>query len=395
MFNKTNFQSVFNKSLRYFDSLYKQLFESTEDPVGYMPKTLIKKLRNSYNLDLDKCKFTYRIIFNAYCLACKNDHVAIFKFTLILMEIIGFDLGELIKLNNLDVKLKIVDTDLNKSLPILSELFEVLATLNMNAQSKIEDVTASDLFSNLLSLILNMQNDSDNFVYTCKIVKSIITMDPLIVESLISEVLMFIVFNTTNATCEKHREDLLISTMEVFAKLHRIQNLISKMIPMLKLKLSGKCTSLTENTKSKIKMDGLVARDLISIDIEANNIFTKRVLSYFTNCVTSLASWQVINLFKTFLFHLNDYFDANLHDGSNQVNLLYMELLGIIVCQFLSSVRMAEHIVSNLVLNKFMAGMDELQAILGKFGSSLLLMEHVRTRRFIEIIIQNQADSIE
>lgn len=49
-----------------------------------------------------------------------------------------------------------------------------------------------------------------------------------------------------------------------------------------------------------------------------------------------------------------------------------------LMCQYLSSVRMAEHTVSTLVVDKFVSGMEELRDILGKFGSSLLLMEHVR-----------------
>lgn len=56
---------------------------------------------------------------------------------------------------------------------------------------------------------------------------------------------------------------------------------------------------------------------------------------------------------------------------------MYVEILSMFICQFLSSVRMAEHSVSNTVINKFVMGMEELKGVLSKFGSSLVSMQHV------------------
>lgn len=45
---------------------------------------------------------------------------------------------------------------------------------------------------------------------------------------------------------------------------------------------------------------------------------------------------------------------------------------------FLSSVRIAEHTVTTTVVEKFVKGMEEMKAILGNLGTSLLSKKHVR-----------------
>lgn len=47
------------------------------------------------------------------------------------------------------------------------------------------------------------------------------------------------------------------------------------------------------------------------------------------------------------------------------------------MCQFLCSVRIAEHTVPTVMVEKFVKSMEELKEVLSRFGSALVKMEHV------------------
>ncbi|GJQ79406.1 hypothetical protein Trydic_g16265 [Trypoxylus dichotomus] len=117
-------------------------------------------------------------------------------------------------------------------------------------------------------------------------------------------------------------------------------------------------------------------------------MFPQEVISCFSDCVTHIASWQVINLFKTFLHHLKLSVDDDLQNIiDDEYKLVYVEAIGMFLCEFLSSVRIAEHVISDVAVNKFVQIMDELKVILGKFGNILITMEHnhVLMRTFLNI----------
>lgn len=63
-----------------------------------------------------------------------------------------------------------------------------------------------------------------------------------------------------------------------------------------------------------------------------------------------------------------------------------METISTLLCQFLSSVRISEHTVPTLVVEKFIKCMEELRIILGQFGTALVNMEHV-TIHFCYLIL--------
>lgn len=62
---------------------------------------------------------------------------------------------------------------------------------------------------------------------------------------------------------------------------------------------------------------------------------------------------------------------------SDTKKTLFIEIVCTFMCQFLSSVRIVEHIVPEVTVNKFVANMNELKEILGTFGTSMIDMEHV------------------
>lgn len=228
---------------------------------------------------------------------------------------IGFDLSGTITVNKTD-KIRFAEVELDKSLAILSMLFEVLSMENFNTEITLADVSASTLFQNLLYYILNL-NCSTN--YPINIVEHIIILNPLIIETLINDLLIFIMFNN-NEESRIILEQLFVNVMEVFAKLHRIQNIISKMIPLLKLRLSKGTKQLQDNIY-KVAFSGDI-KEVSSLQKDnwnASTILPEKVLNYFTKCITSLASWQVMNLFMTFLFHFKDYVDNNVKQNGISV----------------------------------------------------------------------------
>ncbi|RZC42407.1 uncharacterized protein BDFB_000322, partial [Asbolus verrucosus] len=114
----------------------------------------------------------------------------------------------------------------------------------------------------------------------------------------------------------------------------------------------------------------------INSEYNVDDILPKTVLKYFTNCIINLASWQVINLFKTLLYHLSKSVEELPELKGENGKLVYIEILSTLTCWVLLSVRMAEHTVATSTVEKFVGGLEELRTILGKFGVALLHKEH-------------------
>lgn len=129
--------------------------------------------------------------------------------------------------------------------------------------------------------------------------------------------------------------------------------MISKMIPIIK---------------------DLIISQNYKIDLILPNLFLQK----FEKSLIPMASWQIINILKTFLFHLEavltiDYINNKIDSGQ----VLYVEYIITLLCTLLSCVRMAEHTVSDIVVDKFTKIMEDIKVILEKLGALLLKMEHV------------------
>lgn len=61
----------------------------------------------------------------------------------------------------------------------------------------------------------------------------------------------------------------------------------------------------------------------------------------------------------------------------DQNQILYVQIVSDLTCQFMSAVRVAEHTTTEITVNKFLKDMEDLKGILAKFGTALLNMEHV------------------
>ncbi|KAL3284734.1 hypothetical protein HHI36_018879 [Cryptolaemus montrouzieri] len=97
-----------------------------------------------------------------------------------------------------------------------------------------------------------------------------------------------------------------------------------------------------------------------------------------SECVVQMASWQVMNLFKTFIFHLESAvgnFGGSYEESQNN----FIELLCKLSSWLLRSIRMAENTVTTMVTQNFNDGMKQLKDILNKLGEALLKQEHNQT----------------
>lgn len=327
-----------------------------------------------------------RIFFHSTCSEYANNPLFIYKLSVILFRVIGFHLSKYFDLH-ISEKLS-ASKSLNKSLTIAVVIFEVLSTYKIELDQKIKDVTFSEFIRTLVLTVINLTKAPNEL--SLKIIYYCIDIDPLVIDSVISEVLQYLLLKKND--CKVEYIQLLTMIFKVFVKLHRIQNLVSKMFPVLRQQLlNAEKTTAADS----INFDGDIPSVNVTYEYNIENIFPQEILSCFNDCVTHLASWQVMNLFKTFLYHLTLSVDdiqdiiqgtylsmsiSNLCKPFNFVDehkLVYIEAIGIFLCQFLSSVRIAEHTIPDLVVNKFVKTMDELKVILSKFGNILITMEHV------------------
>ncbi|CAH0548102.1 unnamed protein product [Brassicogethes aeneus] len=65
-----------------------------------------------------------------------------------------------------------------------------------------------------------------------------------------------------------------------------------------------------------------------------------------------------------------------LTNANKQSYVTYMEILSSLTCSVLSSVRMAEHTITQTVVEKFVKSMEEMKTVLKHFGKALLSREH-------------------
>lgn len=213
----------------------------------------------------------------------------------ILIETIGFNVNEHFNLVQIKSSSGLY---LDRSLGVLLQLFEVLTTIKTETTTPIQEIPFIEFIRNLLKSVIALTKFPNENCY--QIFLRAIQIDPLIIEPMITEILIYIMLND-NSKNAKQYETLMIKIFEVFSKLHRIQNLISKMIPTLK---SGFENRQLGDGIYKFRGEN---NDFIlnKTDYNASNMLPESVLNYFTNCVTTLASWQVMNLFKTLLHHLD------------------------------------------------------------------------------------------
>ncbi|CAH0548101.1 unnamed protein product [Brassicogethes aeneus] len=370
---------IFYRNFKNFEGFINKFFDQEATTEKYpVPKAVFKYISNAYENNLIESKALYRLLFDAFCAAYDKFDV-VYKCFILLNVIIGYDVKELYGLKKVS-KLSLPSTTITKSNEIFLELLSVLCKHSDSNDFKVNEVTITDLLQKMLVTFMGLTNANSN-IY--QIFLRVITFNPLIIESIIKPIIVFSML----AENSNHKNDyiqFLTAVFEVFSKLHRTQNFIAKLVPTIKAALEGE-----QFVKSEINFAGtLDVSKNQDVDFKIENILPQEVLEYFKQCVANLASWQVMNLFKTLLFHLNAAVEELQNNNTQEQSYVtYMEILSSLTCSVLSSVRMAEHTITQTVVEKFVKSMEEMKTVLKHFGKALLSREHnqILVRAFLNI----------
>ncbi|KAF2892291.1 hypothetical protein ILUMI_13873, partial [Ignelater luminosus] len=382
--NKAVFQEIakivekclFHRNYKHFSGAFKLLMDEVED-TKEIPPQLHKLLCeiNGFWIDYKgNLYYVYKLIFHSYCASYNNDFQIIYKFFIVLLQIAGFDMANYYKLDKLK-EYESKRAKLNQSVMILKELLNVLINNTVDINAELKEITFSDLIRNLTLLILSLTKQPNENIY--EYLNCLIILDPLAVEKILDNILAYIMVSNKKNMKAQYKK-FFTSLFEVFVKLHRIPTIISRILAITKVALEGKY----EFNKSNINLSIQYEEEELTInDPVVQDMIPNDVLNYFTQCITTLPKWQVINIFLTFRYHLEHAVATDLSRDFPRPALYAweignIEIICILLSQFLCSVRVAEHTVPTLMVEKFVKIMEELKVVLSNFGSSLVKLEH-------------------
>lgn len=297
---------MFFRNVKTFEEYYKRIFDKDESESALdktdSPGILFKNLKQfSSSLGQEQLQFLFKITFQAYCNCYKNHFDLIYKYFVIIMSISGFEVFDYFKLVSVS---NIVNTECNiqTSLLILAEVLAVLTKNEVVLNANINDVSFSDCLQSLCTSIFNTFPLPNPTVY--KLLKSCLAINPLVAEKIIDN-LLFYTMITGNSQHQEDYESFLVVIVEIFSKLHRIQNFTSKLLRVMKMASEKSAPEVVAGIVFSGSCEDVPKRKMI---YNVNKVLPSRVLRSFTNCVVALASWQTINVFTTLLFHLSDAF---------------------------------------------------------------------------------------
>ncbi|CAG9856436.1 unnamed protein product [Phyllotreta striolata] len=335
---------LFHNNRKNFENFVNEIFKPTG--VEYSGFNIIlEHLKTTIESNKKSSENQFKLLFHACLVSYGNDPLLTYKFFLILLHIIGFRY-EIIPLTNNLISNNQKETKI--SYKILLDLLDVLEETKLETNCKINEVNITELLKTILteSIIPNKPSKTNY-----QIIEKTIQLDPAITQTLTEQILNYSLLVDNSNHIEQY-EGLILTIFELFSKLHRTENLISKIVITL--------NNFFDNENNT---------DYLAVE----NVFTKNILVSFTKNIQTLASWQVINVFKTFLYALNKQLEK---ETTEDVYCLHMELLSELICTFLSSIRVAEHTVASNVVEKTKKCLQELQDILKTFGKSLLNKTH-------------------
>ncbi|XP_023026512.2 uncharacterized protein [Leptinotarsa decemlineata] len=363
---------IFYNNRRMFANFMDQFFTGADYEDLTVPKTLFLNLLEVYKLDEGVAKVYVKLMSHAFSVAY-DDFELFHKFFIVMLYIQGFELSPELtahsgKILEIPDEVRVQKISLDNTL----ELLRVLSETKTNLGCKFKDITFSDLLKNILTDYVFLKKPSST---KYKVVTEVIKIDPLIVQSLTDQIIVYSMMADNRKYLEAY-EELVVSVFDIYSKLHRVENLVSKMVGTLKQTINVHSGSGKENVNM-----------FKEYDLRVEDIFTKNILSTFSRCISSLASWQVINVFKTLIYSLKESLER-MSDGEGNKNIgIYMHILSVLIGTFLSSIRVAEHTVTANVIEKTIKCLDELQELLRTFGIHLLNREHdhILMRSFLNI----------
>lgn len=295
-------------NVKYFQNFFDRQFniENEEKECSTLPKLVFKCLALTLHEDSSTTPISFKLFFSAFCDSLKDSHWS-FKCLIFLTELLHFDVS---KDFNIKVPLKKkLCIRLSKSLEILLAILDVLCTNNVQ-ECSVSNITLSEFLRNILKTLITLKTQSSTVL---EIIQKCILINPLVIEPLVNNLIVFVMVGDHN-NCKETNENVVIAIFEVFAKLHRVEHFIAKMIPALKSALTtGNELPTYENIYSfRGEQDIIISQEY---NLSLSDIFSKNILECFTRCLNGLASWQVINVFKTMLYHLRNTVDEYSSDN--------------------------------------------------------------------------------
>lgn len=293
-----HFQGLLYKNHNNFKVFIDFFFEDMKLEKKTIPKSLFKYILQSYKKQ--DSKYTYKIILHAFCAAYVTDFELVYKFFVLLIHSTGFNLKDkLILANTAKLDLPKSELSLIKSQEIILVLLEVLSENKNDLNAKINNITFTEFIRNIVKQLLFLSTPST----TCyKIFLKTITIDPLLIEPITNDIVIYAMILDNHEHNELY-EEFIINIFDIYSKLRRVENFISKMVHALNFYFNGH-----GKAKKKIyEFNGEIDTEKIIIEeehIKVSDIFTEKILQHFSKCIYNLASWQVINVFKTLIHQL-------------------------------------------------------------------------------------------
>lgn len=267
------------------------------------PKSLMKYILQSYRTN-QYTTFTYKIIFHAFCAAYAADFELIYKFFILLVHTAGFNLKDkLILSRTTKLDLPKLELSLIKSQEVILVLLDVLNENKNDLNFEINNVKFTVFIRNIVKQFLFLNTPSS----TCyNIFLKAVSIDPLLIEPIIDDIIIYAMISDNHEHKELY-ELFIINIFDIYSKLRRVENFISKMVHTLNAYFNGYRKALTEVYKFNGEIDTECAVNEGKHKVDG--IFTEKILQHFSKCICNLASWQVINVFKTLLHQLRQILD--------------------------------------------------------------------------------------
>lgn len=248
--------------------------------------------------ELDLSRRAYKILFQCVCNLYSSKFKEIYNFLIFLVDHLNFDVSGTFRLKN-SQKLNSSLVPLSFSISVLADVFSILTKTQCSLDCAINNINFSDFLKTVILSVINVALVPNSEVYS--ILQNVIILNPLITEQIIAELLIYLMVEQNFfAETTQDYEKLMVSILQVFSKLHRIEKFVSITIQSLKTGLDGKHKS------EKTRYDFQGTNDLLKKNVKllgVDEILSDTVLKAFCQHVISLASWQIINICKTFNYH--------------------------------------------------------------------------------------------
>ncbi|XP_066147731.1 uncharacterized protein [Euwallacea fornicatus] len=372
---------VLKGNTRHFITFLNNVFSSEIEPneENLIPKYMFKFLHRTLP---DHKTLSYKLFFAAFCYSFKEPQYR-FKCFVLITHLLQFDISNDFQIN-IPFKLKQNALNFNMATTILLKLLETLSSQNF--QNCV--ISNENPFTDFLRKLLKTLMDLDILDSTILgIILKCIMINPLIIEPIASNLLIFVMMKN-HSEFTQYYDKVVVAIFDVFERLHRVENFIAKIVPALKTAFLGAEAS-NKNVIYPFRGELDVAAATVN-ELSIESMFTNAILENLSKCLIGLASWQVINVFKTLLHHLKnsilEYSEGN-YDDNNSTGLIFIELLGILITNLLQSIKITDHTIPQNVVVKFVAGLEHLKELLKDFGSAILKRHHNRTtmRTFLNL----------